>query len=93
MISGCPGSAGITGTPTLKLKSCPECGAELELFSSEMTTSCPKCGFVAYNDTQTCLLWCKYAKECVGEEVYHQYMQHMKREESAREDGGSADMA
>lgn len=80
--SGCPGSASIKGTPTLKTKRCPECGKELEMFSSEMTVTCKNCGFVAYNDTQTCILWCKYAKECVGEETYNQYMQTMKRNEA-----------
>lgn len=86
MASNCPGSSGIKGTPTLKLKNCPECGKELELFSSEMTTSCANCGFVAYNDTQTCILWCKFAKECVGEDIYNQYMEHMKQQKEQPQD-------
>ncbi len=74
MFNGCPGAFGIKGTPTLKIKVCPQCGAELELFSSETSTTCPTCGFVAYNDAQTCLRWCQYAKECVGEELYNRFM-------------------
>jgi predicted RNA-binding Zn-ribbon protein involved in translation (DUF1610 family) len=74
MINGCPGALGIKGAPTLKLKTCPSCGAELELFSSEISTECRNCGFVAYNDTQTCLNWCKYAGDCVGEELYKQFL-------------------
>lgn len=77
--AACPGSIGIKGTPTLKIKKCPECGAEIELFSNLMITACPKCGFEVYNDTMTCISWCKYAKECVGEELYNQF--HKSQEE------------
>jgi rRNA maturation protein Nop10 len=71
MKSGCPGALSIK-TPTLKLKACPQCGEELELFSSEMCETCKKCGFVAYNDAQTCIRWCKYGKECVGDALFEQ---------------------
>lgn len=93
MLGGCPGSSGIKGTPTLRLKECPECGTELEMFSSELTIKCPKCGFVAYNDTQTCLMWCAYAKECVGEEIYNQFHEHMQQMKQAEEDTPSAEQA
>ncbi len=73
MISNCPGAGAVKGTPTLKVKTCPECGSEIELFSSETQTSCTKCGFVAHNDTMTCINWCKYARECVGDELYEQF--------------------
>jgi hypothetical protein len=29
---------------------------------------------VAYNDQLSCVQWCKYAKACVGEEMYEQLM-------------------
>jgi hypothetical protein len=29
---------------------------------------CSRCGFTIYNDLQSCVKWCKYAKE--GEETY-----------------------
>lgn len=84
-ISGCPGAAAIRGAPDLKIKICPECGEEIELFSNEMTTACTRCGFVAYNDTQSCIVWCKYARECVGDEIYEQYIkaQQAQKEEQA----------
>lgn len=79
MIGNCPGSFGIKGTPTLKIKICPDCGRELELFSTEIKTVCKKCGFVAYNDAQSCIQWCKYARECVGDELYERfYIQKQK---------------
>lgn len=57
-------------TPTIKIKKCPECGEEVEIFSDEMKVNYPICGFTIFNDIQSCLQWCKYARECVGEELY-----------------------
>lgn len=65
----CPGAARIR-TPTLEIRKCPQCGEEVELFSSDLKVSCGRCGFVIYNDIQSCVQWCKYARECVGEETY-----------------------
>jgi hypothetical protein len=72
MISACPGSAAIKGTPTLEIRICPQCGAEIEIFSIDKQVVCD-CGFIAYNDIQNCIGWCKYAKECVGEDLYKRY--------------------
>jgi len=68
-IYGCPGAARIKGTPTICEKICPNCGREIEIFSIDASVQC-ECGFTAYNEEQTCIQWCKYAKECFGEEVY-----------------------
>ena len=65
----CPGSAFIR-TPTLTIKRCPECGAEVEVFSNDFKVICEGCGFTVYNDQQSCIDWCKYARDCFGEEVY-----------------------
>ena len=67
MLDKCPGSAGVR-TPTLKIRECPECGNEIEIFSNEKKAKCGNCGFVVYNDIASCIEWCRYAKECVGEE-------------------------
>jgi len=66
----CPGAANIGGTPTLKIKKCPQCGNEVEIFSTDIKVNCSNCGFTVYNDLESCIQWCKYAKECVGEELY-----------------------
>ena len=73
MLSSCPGAVGIKGTPTLKIKACPECGHDIEIFSSDVQIPCANCGFCAHNDTMTCINWCQYAKECVGEELYNRF--------------------
>jgi NADH pyrophosphatase NudC (nudix superfamily) len=65
----CPGAANIQ-RPTIIIKKCPECGEEVELFSDEMQVKCDNCGFTIYNDLESCVQWCKYARECVGEELY-----------------------
>ena len=61
-------------TPTLSEKICPQCGAEIEMFSIDTQMACEKCGFVAYNDTLSCVQWCQYARQCVGDEMYEQMM-------------------
>lgn len=71
---GCPGANNIRGAPTLKEKTCPNCGAVIEMFSNEPAVQC-KCGFTAYNDIQSCITWCAFARECVGDEVYEKMIQ------------------
>ena len=73
MLDKCPGAANIL-RPTIKIKICPECGEEVEILSSEVKTKCSKCGFTVYNDVASCVQWCEYAKECVGEEMYNRLM-------------------
>lgn len=69
----CPGSANLR-TPTLSIKNCPRCGEEIEIFSDEIQATCLNCGFVIYNDFISCIKWCKYARECVGEDTYKRLM-------------------
>ena len=39
MLDKCPGTANMR-TPTLKIKNCPECGEEIEIFSTDMKVNC-----------------------------------------------------
>ena len=72
-------------TPTIIEKICPQCGHEIELFSVDTQMPCEHCGFVAYNDTLSCVQWCAHAKQCVGEEMYEQMMEivRSRKERSA----------
>lgn len=72
IFEGCQGKP---RTPTIHEKSCPRCGSLIEMFSIDTEMACENCGFVAYNDTLSCVQWCKYAKQCVGEEMYNQMME------------------
>lgn len=61
-------------TPTLHEKTCPRCGNIIEIFSIDTEVACDNCGFIAYNDTLSCVQWCEYARKCVGDEMYEQMM-------------------
>lgn len=71
IMGGCQGKP---RTPTIQEKICPHCGSIIEMFSIDTQMACEKCGFVAYNDTLSCVQWCEYAKQCVGEEMYAHMM-------------------
>ena len=62
-------------TPTIEEKICPQCGNTIEVFSTDTQVACEKCGFVAYNDALSCVQWCKYARKCVGDEMYEHMME------------------
>ena len=72
MLEGCQGKP---RTPTLHEKICPQCGNVIELFSIDTQVTCDRCGFVAYNDTLSCVQWCEYARKCVGDEMYEKMME------------------
>ena len=55
----------------------------IEIFSNDKSVKCERCGFTAYNDQQSCIDWCKYARECFGDEVYDRLL-------GDAEDGGKA---
>lgn len=77
MMSDCPGASHLR-TPALKIKKCPECGAEVEVFSTDVKVKCENCGFTVYNDLKSCIQWCGYAEKCLGKELYQELT---KREE------------
>jgi hypothetical protein len=64
----CPAADRLRDAVITEIK-CPECGRSIEMFSIFPVSQC-ECGFTAYNDAQNCVKWCRYAKECVGEELY-----------------------
>ena len=48
-------------------------------------------GYVIYNDTLSCVQWCKYARQCVGEETYERLMAFVKlREQRKAEEAANA---
>jgi len=69
LFSNCPGTARFR-TPTLTIKKCPRCGEDVEIFSSDVKVQCSKCGLTIFNDINSCIEWCAYAKQCVGPELY-----------------------
>lgn len=72
----CPGSGNIK-RPTPESIKCPFCLGEVEIWTDEIEAACPNCKRpVAREQTQSCLEWCGYAKECIGENKYNAYMKN-----------------
>lgn len=83
ILDGCQGKP---RTPTIEEKICPQCGHTIEIFSTDTEVACENCGFVVYNDALSCVQWCKYARQCVGDAMYEQMMQiaACQKEEAAQ---------
>ena len=77
MIFKCPGSANIR-TPTIKIKKCPRCGGEVELFSIDMKVDCPSCRQTVFNNINSCAQYCQYAEQCLGPETFQKFKQQGK---------------
>ncbi len=86
MLDGCQGKP---RTPTIIEKTCPRCGALIELFSIDTQMPCENCGFVAYNDTLSCVQWCQYARKCVGDEMYEHMMEIAAMQKARKKESGS----
>lgn len=72
----CPGALSFS-QPHPDIFNCPKCGQEVEMWSDEAKTTCSGCGeTVVRGGENNCLDWCKYAKDCVGGQVYGKYMQN-----------------
>ena len=73
MFSKCPGQD--TRKLSVELRKCPKCGAEVEIFSDENRIKCQKCGTIVFREKlPSCVEWCSSARQCLGEERWHQLM-------------------
>ena len=67
MYSQCPGQD--MRNLRVALYKCPNCGAEVEIFSDELKVRCHKCGKNVYKEKiPSCIDWCASARQCLGEE-------------------------
>ncbi|MFH1655013.1 MAG: hypothetical protein ABH954_00165 [Candidatus Omnitrophota bacterium] len=79
MIFDCPGAKDFKRPKPEDIK-CPHCGEEIEIWTDEVKAICPKCKKeVTRKQLPSCLDWCKYAKECVGDELYNKYLKNKKQ--------------
>lgn len=79
MIFNCPGSSRFK-QPVPEILQCPSCGEEVEIWTDEVEAVCRNCKVtVTRQKGQSCLDWCKYAKECVGEERYNKYLSNKQK--------------
>lgn len=71
MIFKCPGQDG--RSLKAEIIRCDQCGYKTEIFSDEVKVSCPKCkNLVCRQRLPSCVDWCKFAKDCIGEEKWKQ---------------------
>jgi NADH pyrophosphatase NudC (nudix superfamily) len=80
----CPGGQG-GATPTIQVKRCPQCGGEVELFSTDMKVDCPACGQTVFNNVNSCVDYCQYAEQCLGRDTYLRLRQRNKQALEARD--------
>lgn len=72
----CPGSSKFR-QPQPEIIKCPSCNVEIEIWTDEIQATCPNCkNTVMREGGASCLDWCRYAKECVGDKTYNKYMQN-----------------
>ena len=70
----CPG-ARLFREPKPEIFKCPYCGEEVEIWTDEIKAVCPNCKKTVFKDQNlSCLEWCKFAKECIGENAYKTYI-------------------
>ena len=71
MYTRCPGQD--SRKLRVELYKCPNCDAEVEIFSDEVSVRCQKCGEKVYsNMVPSCIDWCASARECLGEERWQE---------------------
>lgn len=80
----CPGADTVL-RPTIIIKKCPECGEGVELFSTDESAKCGKCGFTIYNDVESCIEWCKYAEKCISEGLYEKLKKGENKEKDSQD--------
>jgi len=74
LFKGCPGAINFREVRPDYIN-CPFCGAEMEIWSDEPLAKCPACGReVTQSRGASCIDWCTYARECVGDEKYERLM-------------------
>ena len=79
MFSKCPGQD--TCKLRVELYKCPNCGAEVEIFSDETRIKCQKCGTMVFREKMpSCIEWCSSARQCLGEERWQQLMDKNEKE-------------
>lgn len=70
----CPGSDKFR-QPVPEQVKCPICKEEVEIWTDETKADCPECRIEVKREMQqNCLDWCKYARECIGEDAYKKYL-------------------
>ena len=87
--SKCPGQNTMFWRPEDIFEiSCPHCGHALEFFKTDVKRPCPRCGEKVLNPRMdfSCAAWCEAAEECLGPEVYCEWMERQELEKRKKAD-------
>jgi hypothetical protein len=72
----CPGSK-LLRQPAPELFPCPNCGTDVEIWTDEFKRVCPNCKKTVLREGgMSCLDWCKFGKDCVGDTTYESYQRN-----------------
>ena len=87
MYSRCPGQD--TRRLRAELLKCPQCQAEVEIFSDETRVKCQKCGNMVFREKMpSCIEWCASARQCLGEERWQQLIRKDNTPKGKKAEGG-----
>ena len=76
MILECPG-AKFFKQPEPESINCPACSEEIEIWTDEVNATCAHCKtVVTRKQGQSCLDWCKFAEQCIGDKLYTKYLKN-----------------
>jgi hypothetical protein len=83
LFRGCPGAVTFREVRPEDI-TCPECGAEVEIWSDELTARCSQCGARASRELgPSCIDWCSYAEQCIGTEKFQRLKEDTAEEETS----------
>jgi len=83
LFRGCPGAVTFREVRPEDI-GCPECGAEVEIWSDELTARCSQCGARVSGELgPSCIDWCSFAEQCIGTEKYERLKKGNSVEENA----------
>ncbi|MBL7129937.1 MAG: hypothetical protein ISS45_00785 [Candidatus Omnitrophica bacterium] len=86
MISECPG-AKFFKQPEPEYVKCPYCSEEVEIWTDEVKAICSNCKKTVIREVgASCLDWCKYAKECVGVQIYKKHLERKRKQKDKKLD-------
>ncbi|MBC8184381.1 hypothetical protein H8E88_25075 [candidate division KSB1 bacterium] len=77
-IKKCPGMDPAYFKPEdIQMHRCLECGQELEFWKDDVKLKCAHCGQNNFNPNlgNTCLVWCKEAAKCVGNDDINEWIE------------------
>jgi len=80
----CPGIRSLV-SPKIIVRTCPNCGEEVEFFEYETEQTCPSCGRVLHREaTESCVAYCRYAEKCIEDLENRGLITHERAEELRR---------